>query len=170
MTIRGEVRQEVRRRAGFACEFCGVEEVDVGSELTIDHFRPRSQGGSDALENLVYCCFSCNQFKSDYWPLSAGSPRLWNPRLNSRAHHFTETDNGVLEAITDVGFFTVQRLRLNRSALVAHRRRKREASQREAMLERQTELNRALVALLSVEEHLVAEQRQLLMMMLGRLR
>ncbi len=170
MTIRGAIRLEVRQRASFACEFCGVEEADAGGELTIDHFQPRSQGGSDDLENLVYSCTCCNQFKVDYWPSSSSDPRLWNPRLESATRHFSENDNGVLEAVSDVGSFTVQRLRLNRPALITHRQRKREAGKREAMLKRQSELNRALVALLSVQDHLVSEQHQLLVLMLNRLR
>jgi hypothetical protein len=40
----------------------------VGGLLTIDHFQPRSKGGTDALENLIYACINCNQHKQDYWP------------------------------------------------------------------------------------------------------
>ncbi len=50
------VRRTVRQRAHFACEYCGLREADVSGELTIDHFQPTSKGGSDALENLIYCC------------------------------------------------------------------------------------------------------------------
>ncbi len=51
MTLRAEDRELVRRRAGYACEFCGVHETDAGGELTIDHFQPRTKGGGDDLEN-----------------------------------------------------------------------------------------------------------------------
>jgi outer membrane lipoprotein-sorting protein len=44
----------VRRRANFACEFCGVSETDAGGQLTVDHFQPRHKGGDDSLENLIY--------------------------------------------------------------------------------------------------------------------
>ena len=54
------VREEVRRRADFACEFCDTTEADTGGQMTIDHFQPRAKGGSDSLDNLLYCCTRCN--------------------------------------------------------------------------------------------------------------
>lgn len=56
MTKRDEIRETVRVRAQFACEYCGVRETDSGDLLTIDHFQPVGKGGDDSLENLVYCC------------------------------------------------------------------------------------------------------------------
>jgi hypothetical protein len=38
--------EQVRLRAKFACEYCGVTEADTGGELTIDHFQPDIRGGS----------------------------------------------------------------------------------------------------------------------------
>jgi hypothetical protein len=55
MSISESAREFVRQRAQFACEYCGIREVDVGGQLTIDHFRPRASEGDDSLENLVYC-------------------------------------------------------------------------------------------------------------------
>ena len=78
MTITVDIREQVRQRANFACEFCGVTEIDTGGQLTIDHFQPRTQQGSDNLENLVYCCIRCNQYKLDYWPTHANDPVLLN--------------------------------------------------------------------------------------------
>lgn len=62
MTISADLREQVRQRALCACEFCGVHEDNAGATLTIDHFQPRSKGGSDDLDNLVYACPSCNQY------------------------------------------------------------------------------------------------------------
>lgn len=56
MTITDQMREQVRQRANFACEYCGVTETDTGGQLTIDHFHPRSKGGDDDLDNLLYCC------------------------------------------------------------------------------------------------------------------
>ena len=53
MSLSATIREQVRRRSGCACEFCGVEETDVGGLLTIDHFKPRSKDGLDDLENLI---------------------------------------------------------------------------------------------------------------------
>ncbi len=82
MSIKPAIREQVRQRAQLACEFCGITEADVGSQLTIDHFQPRAKGGDDSLDNLIYCCTSCNQYKHDYWPSSPDATSLWNPGAN----------------------------------------------------------------------------------------
>lgn len=66
MSTLNDIRLVIRQRANFACEFCGVTETDTGSELTIDHFRPRTKGGTDDLDNLLYCCMRYNQHTSFY--------------------------------------------------------------------------------------------------------
>ncbi len=53
MTVSIGVREQVRRYANFACEFCGVTETDTGGELTIDHYQPKSKGGADSFDNLL---------------------------------------------------------------------------------------------------------------------
>jgi hypothetical protein len=109
----------VRERAKFACEFCGVSETDTGGRLTVDHFRPKSKGGTDDLSNLIYCCVRCNQYKQDYWPSFPQAPILWNPRETEAAKHFVELESGHLHPRTAVGNFTLRRLRLNRPPLVS---------------------------------------------------
>ena len=47
-----EIRQQVRQRADFTCEFCGISETDTGGELTVDHFQPFGKGGNDGLEAI----------------------------------------------------------------------------------------------------------------------
>lgn len=113
MTITDEIREQVRRRADFACEFCGVTETDTGGELTVDHFQPKAKGGADSLDNLLYCCARCNQYKLDYWPMHADDPALWNPRREPASLHFLELDDGTLQPLTTTGAFTLKRLRLN---------------------------------------------------------
>jgi 5-methylcytosine-specific restriction endonuclease McrA len=79
MTLPAELVNRVRQRAQFACEYCGVTEVDSAGQLTVDHYRPRSRGGTDTLENLLYCCYRCNLYKADYWPEAPDDPVLWVP-------------------------------------------------------------------------------------------
>jgi hypothetical protein len=43
MTVPADVQFLVRQRAGFACEYCGISEADIGGELTIDRFRGRQR-------------------------------------------------------------------------------------------------------------------------------
>jgi hypothetical protein len=174
MTITAETREQVQQRANFACEYCGVTETDAGGELTIDHFRPTIKGGEDGLENLLYCCPRCNQYKLDYWATHPDDPPLWDPRREPAAHHFLELDNGTLHPLTAVGAFTLKRLRLNRSPLVAYRQRKRQQAEEIRLLSRYREmvqllerLNVQLSVLMQEQRQLLEEQRALLRMLLS---
>ena len=157
-----DIRERVRRRANFACEFCGVTEADTGGRLTIDHFQPRTKGGSDSPENLLYCCVRCNQYKQDYWPTISGAPSLWNPRLEPTSRHFLELDDGTLYPLTPTGTFTLKRLRLNRPPLVAYRLSKRQRAEEIRLLTRYRNLVRLLDQLHTQMAELVEEQQELL--------
>ncbi len=162
MTISSSIREQVRRRANFACEFCGITEMDAGSQLTIDHYRPKAKDGDDSLDNLVYCCASCNQHKLDYWPELPDDPMLWNPRREPASQHFLELDDGTLHPLTIAGAFTLQRLRLNRQPLIAHRLRKRQERERIRLLTRYWDLTQFIERLLSQQSTIIYEQQKLL--------
>lgn len=162
MTVSTRDRERVRRRANYICEFCGVSEVDTGGKLTVDHFQPISKGGDDSLENLVYCCSRCNLHKADYWPSHPDDPSLWNPRLESANTHFVELGDGILRSLTSVGTFTINRLRLNRSALVAHRQEIQQAEENAQLLAQYQNLVQVIEKLLQQHEALVEEQQRLL--------
>lgn len=174
MSLAEAIREQVRLRAGFACEFCGVTETDAGGLLTIDHFQPSTQGGGDAADNLLYCCPRCNQYKADYWPQSPTEPQLWHPRTTPRSAHFIELEDGTLHPLTEMGVFTLQRLRLNRPPLIAHRLRRRSREEEARWLARHRDLiqvlkqlNRQQAALLQEQRQLLEEQRDLLLRLLG---
>jgi len=162
MNISETVRRQVRQRANFSCEFCGVTETDAGGELTIDHFRPQSRGGADDLDNLLYCCQRCNQYKADYWPTPVDEPILWNPRQESVASHLLTLADGTLYPITPIGAFTLRRLRLNRPPLVAHRLRKHHQGEEQRLLARYRDLVTVLEQLQAQHAVLLEEQRTLL--------
>jgi len=162
MTIDASVREQIRQRANFACEFCGVSETDVGGQLTIDHFQPTSKGGGDNSDNLIYSCPRCNQYKLDYWPSAPGDLPLWSPRLELVAKHLLELDDGKMHPLTATGAHTIHRLRLNRPPLVAHRRRKRQEAEQLRLLTRYQELVRLIEPLLFEQAVLLEEQRNLL--------
>ncbi len=162
MNISETVRRQVRQRANFACEFCGVTETDAGGELTIDHFRPQSRDGADDLDNLLYCCQRCNQYKADYWPTHADESILWNPRQESVASHLLPLADGTLYPITQTGAFTLRRLRLNRPPLVAHRLRKHHQGEEQRILARYRGLITGLEQLQAQQAVLLEEQRTLL--------
>jgi HNH endonuclease len=162
VTLPAELRQRVRARANFACEFCGVTESDTGGELTIDHFQPQAHGGSDDPDNLLYSCYRCNQYKAHYWPAEPGDAVLWNPRSEARDLHLSPLGDGRLVALTGTGAFTLKRLRLNRPALVAHRAREAAEGEQLRLLDRYRELVRLLEQMHEQRSELLAEQRELL--------
>lgn len=118
--MRTALRQSVSRRYAFRCGYCGIRENDLGSELTLDHFQPRAHGGNNDLDNLVYCCHPCNEFKSDYWQTEPNSCLL-HPLLDTMAEHVREQEDGTLVALTERGENHIQQLHLNRPRLIAHR-------------------------------------------------
>jgi hypothetical protein len=162
MSLSASIREQVRQRAGCACEFCSISEMDVGGLLTIDHFHPQSRGGSDSSENLIYACVNCNQYKRDYWPRDGDALRLWNPRDALFSEHFVEAENGQLIALTTIGDFTLRRLRLNREQLVQYRLRRRERLEATRLLERSQELLDVLVGLNRQLSEVTLEQQELL--------
>ena len=150
-------RETLRRLYQFRCGYCDTSEVGVGAELEIDHYHPRSKGGSDNFSNLVYCCPTCNRFKSNYW--NPSSPRrVLHPRRDNPSEHFIAGQDGLLTPLTETGRFHLERLQLNRPQLVAQRlRRKREAeaeSTYAALLRRFTELESELAKALAELERL----------------
>jgi hypothetical protein len=97
--------------------------------LEIDHFRPRSAGGGDEIDNLVYCCPTCNRLKGEFWPTGdpAATPRrLLHPKQVPLSAQIREEEDGRLTALTETGAFHIERLRLNRPPLIALRRGRRE--------------------------------------------
>jgi len=175
MSISSSQRELVRTRANYACEFCTVDESNTGGLLTIDHFVPQSKGGSDELENLIYCCSRCNSYKQDYFPNSSNDPQLWNPRIESRDLHFIALSNGILKAITPTGIFTIDRLRLNRPPLIAFRTNHKKLVDNIRQLSRYQELiklldqtNRQLTILTEEQNQLLEMQRQLIKILLDQ--
>jgi HNH endonuclease len=121
-----EIRQVVRRAYNFACGYCAVREEDAGSELELDHFKPRSLDGNDELENLVYCCTTCNRIKGDFWAIAPTEKRLLHPQHDDLSLHLRQEPDGFLTGLTEIGKFHLTRLRLNRPPLVALRRARME--------------------------------------------
>ena len=57
-------RQQVRRQAGFCCEYCRIQESHLTfSAFHLDHVVARQHGGTDAAENLAWSCQECNLLK-----------------------------------------------------------------------------------------------------------
>jgi hypothetical protein len=121
------LRRAVRRGARERCEYCQSSSLLTGEELTADHIVPSARGGADDLDNLCYCCFWCNNYKSA--ATAARDPRtgdavpLFNPRRDAWGNHFRWSSSGArIIGRTAVGRATVKALRLNRTTLVRARK------------------------------------------------
>jgi 5-methylcytosine-specific restriction endonuclease McrA len=78
---------KLNRRNLFArdrnrCQYCG--DLFPTSELSIDHVRPRSQGGPDTWENLVCACVKCNSRKGGRTPDQARMRLIAAPKRPKR--------------------------------------------------------------------------------------
>jgi len=71
-------RKNILLRDRNTCQFCG--RIFSASELTLDHVVPRSRGGRSSWENLVACCYLCNNHKGDRTPEEAGLQLVRRPR------------------------------------------------------------------------------------------
>jgi hypothetical protein len=58
-----KTRFEVFKRDSFTCQYCGKTPPEV--VLEIDHIDPKSNGGSNDINNYITACFECNRGKSD---------------------------------------------------------------------------------------------------------
>ena len=70
--------KNIRERDGNRCQYTG--RVLHPSEGSLDHVVPRSRGGMDTWENLVWSAKEVNQRKADRLPHEAGLKLLSVPR------------------------------------------------------------------------------------------
>jgi 5-methylcytosine-specific restriction endonuclease McrA len=61
---RPSTRLAIYLRDGLACVYCG-HAVEEGAQLSLDHVKPHSCGGSNSPANLVTCCSRCNSSRGD---------------------------------------------------------------------------------------------------------
>ena len=64
-SLTNRIKQRVRQRAKFLCEYCHTSERWQYVPFTVDHVLPIAKGGETGLENLALACFHCNRRKSD---------------------------------------------------------------------------------------------------------
>ncbi|MBC18893.1 MAG: HNH endonuclease [Planctomycetaceae bacterium] len=75
-------RRNVFARDENRCQYCGKRFST--SELSLDHVRPRSQGGDMGWENIVCCCVACNSRKGGRTPEQAGMRLVREPKRPQR--------------------------------------------------------------------------------------
>ena len=64
--IRPEKRLALNLRDHFTCLVCTRDLADADPrDVTLDHIKPKADGGSNDESNLYTCCRSCNSSRSD---------------------------------------------------------------------------------------------------------
>ena len=71
-------RKNIFLRDRQSCQYCGRHFEE--KELTLDHVVPVSKGGGNSWENLVTCCFKCNNRKGNRTPEQSGMRLLRQPK------------------------------------------------------------------------------------------
>ncbi len=114
--IPAALRQQIRERAGYYCEYCLIREQSVLLSHTIDHIIAEQHGGKTVLENLAQACIHCNRKKgpniASLDPTTGALVPLFNPRLHHWKEHF-QLQGNLIFSLTPIGRVTVNLLALN---------------------------------------------------------
>lgn len=80
-------RRNIFARDGNRCQYCGKRFIT--SELSLDHVKPRSQGGDTTWDNIVCCCVKCNVRKGGRTPDEAHMHLIRPPVKPKRSPQLT---------------------------------------------------------------------------------
>jgi 5-methylcytosine-specific restriction endonuclease McrA len=70
-------RRNIYARDSNRCQYCGKKFPTT--ELSLDHVKPKSQGGRSSWENIVCCCLKCNVKKGGRTPEQAHMHLITKP-------------------------------------------------------------------------------------------
>ena len=117
--------QEVRERAGHACEYCRMPQSCYPTvPFPVDDIIARQHGGSTSLDNLALSCLHDNTHKgpniAGVDPQTRRITRLFNPRRDKWERHF-RWDGPDLVGKTAVGRTTFVVLAMNHPDALALR-------------------------------------------------
>lgn len=88
------VNKELFLRDKHLCAYCGKSFGFF--KLSRDHIIPKSRGGKDTWMNVVTCCKSCNQRKSNLTLEECGLELLYLPYIPSKAEHLILANRSIL--------------------------------------------------------------------------
>ncbi len=111
-----QLKAELRRRAGFRCEYCHFPEQYAELRFQTDHIIAEQHGGPTSLDNLAWSCLRCNKYKGPNLtgidPESSQVSPLFNPRCQKWDEHFAWSGSRLI-GLTPQGRATVAVLRCN---------------------------------------------------------
>jgi hypothetical protein len=116
--------QLVRRRAGFACEYCGLAQRFSRLKFSIDHVVASQHEGSTIESNLALACPFCNLHKgpniAGIDPRTKRMVRLFHPRKDVWKKHF-QWNGLMVVGLSDIARATIAVLAMNHPAQLAIR-------------------------------------------------
>ena len=122
----GEYKRYLRLDFYYSCAYCTMNEAEAKAiRFVIDHYEPQ-QGNEEKIAeyaNLMYACDECNARKIDTTPppkARAAGHRYFRPDVDLHEDHFRlgQIRNGIeIEAISNIGEFTLHGVDLNRQSL-----------------------------------------------------
>lgn len=113
------VREYLLEKFNRTCVYCGAKDVP----LEVEHFIPKSRGGSNRIDNLGLSCVPCNRTKDSQTPEEFGFPAIQEriPKTQKDSALINATRWKVYEVLTATGLEVEcgsgARTKMNRIAL-----------------------------------------------------
>jgi hypothetical protein len=112
---------QVRRRAGYVCEYCRMPQAFYRTPFEIDHIIAQQHRGPTILGNLAFSCLHCNSHKgpniAGIDPITRKLAPLFHPRRHKWERHF-RWRGPLLVGRTTIGRATIVVLAMNDRELV----------------------------------------------------
>jgi hypothetical protein len=119
-----EYKQDLKEDFRSRCGYCNDLDHWTGGWrfYQLDHFVPRKylvEISENEYSNLIYSCFFCNNAKRAKWPSKdekisiIGDEGFIHPREEGYCSHFSRDADGSIFAITEIGKYMIQALKLN---------------------------------------------------------
>lgn len=118
-----DYREELRYDFWYACAYCATAEVEATAfGFEIDHYLPQNPHPQllNAYDNLMWCCWYCNNYKRKYEPTAADSAagkRFFRPDWDDPDEHFEVQDDFSTRGLTTIGEYTEIILYLSRKQI-----------------------------------------------------
>ncbi len=115
-----EYREQLRRKAGYRCDYCGVAEgafmlggVEGWGVFMVEHFlQEASSGLIDDVQYGLYICRLCNLARGVVSSDDSGR-KIIHRRMQDYSSHLYLDDRGILKARSSAGRFSISALKLN---------------------------------------------------------
>ena len=123
--VSNAIRQQIRQRANYRCEYCRKADFFGTYGFHVDHIIAQKHDGLTVFDNLVWACYECNICKgtdiASYDSLTGDLTRFFNPRNDKWDEHFS-LEMARLVGLTPIGRVTIRLLQMNDPSQIEARR------------------------------------------------